>query len=117
MVIRHINPRTVRVSFSDGSYVDAAVHRISLLPGDSDSSSDGGGWPTTGSGAARGLGVSVPCLSAPRSQLDQARSPVVSGGSASSEADSSPDASEALPRRSTRLRRPPLRLGIDEPLG
>ena len=68
VVSRHINQRTVRVSLSDGSYVDAAVHRISLLPWDSDSSSGRGAWPGAGSDAAESLGDSLPSLPLPCSQ-------------------------------------------------
>ena len=116
VVSRHINPRTVRVHLSDGSYVDAAVHRISLLPWDYDSSSGRGAWPDAGSDAAESQGDSLPCLPLPCSQPHGSSSLSAASSSSSDGADML-NASPTLPRRSSRRRRPPVRLGNDEAFG
>lgn len=110
VVNKHIDLHTVRVDFSDGSYVDAAVHRVCPLPSDPESRGspevtvpEGSGRSFSSGDGAGGRWGDLPSLSPP--------APQVSSNTASTRSEQSSE-DEALPRRSTRLRRPPLRYGV-----
>jgi predicted aspartyl protease len=112
-VEKQFDQHTVRVSFTDGSYVDAGVHRVSLLPSSRESFGGPEGVAPAGGDRSHGSGDDVggrwgnlPPLPPPTPQTP---SPVSTTSSSSSPSDGAD-----LPRRSGRLRRPPVRYGIDD---
>ena len=114
-VDKHIDLHTVRVSFADDSYVDAAVHRVCPLPPNPGShgssevvATEGGDRSSDSVDGVGGRWGFFPPLPPPTQQ--DTSSPTSSGSESS---DPTSDAM-ALPRRSGRLRRPPMRYGIDD---
>ncbi|MEO0435035.1 MAG: DDE-type integrase/transposase/recombinase, partial [Cyanobacteria bacterium J06656_5] len=98
-VERMINKRTVRVLFPDDTYVHTAIHRVSLIPRDTEA-------------------VDVHARKSPSEfQPSQVRPPLAAGAAEVSDrlvVQSPPQSPTPIPRRSSRPRRPPIRYGIDE---